>query len=47
MGAIFKKGKGSHFKVTLNGITTVFPFHGSKEMNRITEKAIRKQLKIK
>lgn len=31
-GAMFSPGKGSHFRVTLNGRTTIFPDHGSKEI---------------
>ncbi len=32
LGAEFKPAKGSHFRVTLNGKTTIFPDHGSKDM---------------
>ncbi|KLU26655.1 mRNA interferase [Caballeronia mineralivorans PML1(12)] len=31
-GAEFKPAKGSHFRVILNGKTTIFPDHGSREM---------------
>ncbi len=31
-GAQFQSGKGSHFRVTLNGRTTIFLDHGSKEI---------------
>ncbi|MFC6633555.1 type II toxin-antitoxin system HicA family toxin [Microbulbifer taiwanensis] len=46
-GATFEPGKGSHFKVTLNGTTTIFPDHGSKEMPEPLRKAIIKQLGLK
>jgi mRNA interferase HicA len=29
-GAIFKPGKGSHLKVTLNGRNSVLPMHGKE-----------------
>lgn len=32
-GAEFKPAKGSHFKVYLNGKSTIFADHGSKEMH--------------
>lgn len=46
-GVTFEPAKGSHFKVTLNGKTTIFPDHGSKEMREPTRKAILKQLGLK
>lgn len=46
-GAIFAPGKGSHFKVSLNGKTTVFPDHGSKEIGTGLVAKIKKDLGIK
>lgn len=37
-------GKGSHRKVTLGDKTTVFPYHGSKEMGEGLRKKIMKDL---
>lgn len=33
-GAEFIPAKGSHFRVTLNGRTTIFPDHGKKEIGK-------------
>ncbi|KAI3589564.1 hypothetical protein D9X30_5147 [Cupriavidus sp. U2] len=48
-GAIFQKHRSgsSHYRVTLNGFTTIFPYHGSKEMGKDLELRIRKQLGLK
>jgi mRNA interferase HicA len=46
-GATFKPGKGSHFKVTLNGVTTICPDHGKKEMGKGLVEKIKKDLGIK
>ncbi len=46
LGAVFAPAKGSHFKVTLNGKTTIFPDHGSKEMKTGLVQAIKKDLGI-
>jgi len=46
-GATFKSAKGSHFKVTLNGVTTIFPDHGKKEMGKGLVEKIKKDLGIK
>jgi len=44
-GVTFKKGKGSHFKITApSGKTSVFADHGAQEMPEPTRKAIIKQL---
>lgn len=43
-GVEFTPAKGSHFKVTFNGKTTIFPDHGSKEMPEGLRKSIVKQL---
>ncbi len=45
-GAKFAPGKGSHLKVTLNGKTTVFPDHGSKEIGTGLVAKIKKDLGI-
>ena len=39
--------KGSHFRVTLDGKTTIFPDHGSKEVGTGLVKRIKKQLGLK
>ncbi|WP_031358402.1 type II toxin-antitoxin system HicA family toxin [Caballeronia sordidicola] len=46
-GAEFIPAKGSHFRVTLNGKTTIFPDHGSKEMGTGLVEQIKKQLGLK
>jgi len=46
-GVQFKSAKGSHFKVYLNGKSTVFADHGSKEMHEGLRKTIIKQLGLK
>jgi len=46
-GAMFSPGKGSHFRVTLNGRTTIFPDHGSKEIGTKLVAQIKKQLGLK
>ena len=46
-GVEFQAGKGSHFKVSLNGKSTVFPDHGAKEMGEGLRKTIIKQLGLK
>jgi mRNA interferase HicA len=46
-GVTFEPGKGSHFKATHRGTTTIFPDHGSKEMPEPLRKAIVKQLGLK
>jgi mRNA interferase HicA len=45
-GATFAKGKGGHLKVYLNGKQSVLPMHGSKEIGKGLERAIKKQLGI-
>ena len=47
LGAVFTPSKGSHFKVTLNGKTTIFPDHGSKEMKTGLLQAIKKDLDLR
>lgn len=46
-GAIFVPAKGSHFRVTLDGKTTIFPDHGSKEIGTGLVERIKKQLGLK
>jgi mRNA interferase HicA len=46
-GVEFQSGKGSHFKVSLNGKSTIFPDHGAKEMAEGLRKVIIKQLGLK
>ncbi|WP_432784701.1 putative mRNA interferase toxin HicA [Oligella sp. MSHR50489EDL] len=47
-GAVFQahRSGSSHFRVTLNGKTTIFPFHGSKEIGKGLVKKIKKDLGI-
>lgn len=48
-GATFEahKAGSSHYRVTLNGKTTIFPDHGAKEMGKGLVEAIKKQLGLK
>jgi mRNA interferase HicA len=48
-GATFQKHRSgsSHSKVTLNGHTTIFPEHGSKEIGTGLVQKIKKDLGIK
>nr|WP_180188644.1 type II toxin-antitoxin system HicA family toxin [Achromobacter insuavis] len=48
-GAVFvaHRAGSSHFRVTLNGITTIFPYRGSREMGKHLEHEIKKQLGLK
>lgn len=41
-----KGGKGSHRKVTLNGKSTTFPYHGAKEIGEGLRKKILKDLEV-
>ena len=43
-GATFQPGKGSHLKVFLNGKQSVLPMHGTTELGRGLEAAIKRQL---
>jgi len=45
-GATFKAGKGSHFRVYLNGQQSTLPMH-NKELATGTVEAIKKQLGVK
>ncbi len=46
-GATIVKGKGSHLKVFLNGKQSVLPMHGTKELGKGIEDAIKRQLGLK
>jgi len=48
-GATFENSRSgtSHLKVTLNGVTVPFPYHGANEMGKGLENQIMKQLKLK
>lgn len=46
-GAEFTPGKGSHYKVTLNDKSTVFPDHGAKEIGTGLVEKIKKDLGLK
>jgi mRNA interferase HicA len=46
-GAFLKAGKGSHLKVSLNGKSTVFPFHGAKEIGTGLVAKIKRDLGLK
>lgn len=46
-GATFAQGKGSHLNVFLNGKKSVLPMHGSTELGKGLEAAIKRQLGLK
>jgi mRNA interferase HicA len=46
-GATFQPGKGSHLKVFLNGRQSTLPMHGSTELGKGLEAAIKRQLRLK
>jgi mRNA interferase HicA len=46
-GATFAPGKGSHLKVFLNGRQSALPMHGTQELGKGLEAAIKKQLGLK
>jgi mRNA interferase HicA len=46
-GATFLPGKGSHLKVFLNGKQSTLPTHGTAELGKGIEAAIRRQLGLK
>lgn len=43
-GATFKPAKGSHFKVTLDGRTTILPYHGKQEIGTGLVEKIKRDL---
>lgn len=46
-GATFEPGKGSHLNVSLNGKKSVLPMHGTTELGKGLEAAIKRQLGLK
>ncbi len=46
-GATFQEGKGSHLKVFLNGKQSSLPMHGTQELGKGLETAIKRQLGLK
>lgn len=46
-GATFEPGKGSHLKVFLNGKQSILPMHGTAELGKGLEAAIKRQLGLK
>lgn len=46
-GATFQAGKGSHLKVFLNGKQSALPMHGTAELGKGLEAAIKRQLGLK
>ena len=46
-GATFRPGKGSHLNVFLNGKKSVLPMHGTAELGKGLEAAIKRQLGLK
>lgn len=46
-GAIFQPGRGSHLKVFLNGRQSTLPMHGTQELGKGLETAIKRQLGLK
>jgi len=46
-GTTFKAGRGSHLKVTLNGKQSILPMHGTKELGKGLEAAIKRQPGLK
>jgi mRNA interferase HicA len=46
-GATFQPGKGSHLKVYLNGKQSTLPMHGTTELGKGLEAAIKRQLGLK
>lgn len=46
-GATFSPGKGSHLNVVLNGRKSVLPMHGTQELGKGLEAAIKRQLGLK
>jgi mRNA interferase HicA len=46
-GANFQAGKGSHLKVFLGGRQTTLPMHGTTELGKGLEAAIKRQLGLK
>ena len=47
LGATFAPGKGSHLKVFLNGRQSSLPMHGTAELGKGLEAAIKRHLGLK
>lgn len=47
LGATFQQGRGSHLKVFLNGKQSSLPMHGTTELDKGLEAAIKRQLGLK
>jgi mRNA interferase HicA len=45
--ATFQQGRGSHLKVFLNGKQSTLPMHGTTELGKRLEAAIKRQLGLK
>lgn len=46
-GVTFEPGRGSHLKVFLAGRVSVLPMHGSREIGKGLEQAIKRDLGLK
>lgn len=46
-GATFQEGKRSHLKIFLNGKRSILPMHGTEELGKGLEAAIKRQLGLK
>ena len=46
-GCTFAPGKGSHLKVRFGGRAAILPMHGTKELGKGVENAVKKQLGLK
>jgi mRNA interferase HicA len=46
-GVKISPAKGSHLKLTLNGKSSIFPFHGAKEIGTGLVEKIKKDLGLK
>lgn len=46
-GATFLPARGAHLKVFLNGRQTILPMHGTAELGKGLEAAIKRQLGLK
>jgi mRNA interferase HicA len=44
---VFQPGKGSHLKIFLNGKHSALPMHGTRELGKGLEAAIKRQLGLK
>jgi mRNA interferase HicA len=46
-GVRFLAAKGSHFRVMYNNRSTIFPYHGAKEIGHCLVEKIKKDLGLK